>query len=940
MSRHPLWRLLFPCVGLFALFAASTASAQPRLVADLNSSRVPANLQPFPSLGIERDGVLYFPATDPQHGYELWRSDGTAEGTFRLADLCPGPCYGGGSRIGLFDGYVYFYGYDREHGTEIWRTDGTVGGEELLGDLCPGACGIGLAGWVERDGALWFLTQESGKTPVLWTSDGTPSGTRRIADLCDDLGLCGFADFSYAFLTLSPSGQDFILGVSIADVRTLYRTDGTPEGTEVLHRFATPALAPEAAPQGGRGRQAAVEFFLGRPEPAAARIAEAGEPLFFLDGYDLWTSDGTPEGTRFVRNVRSLIGLSTYPQSVLVAGGVWYAIFDNGDWLRSDGTAAGTFPLPAVASQFRPTLAQIGAVVFAVTTNGVWRAGATAESTVRIDGPLGDVLVVVERPGRLFVMGWLQSGFVWSTDGTEAGTRRYHVDGPPNPDQYEIGAFGDGAMFSVGYRELWRADSAGARRVREFVPDNSGSGPIDQISFGDRLLFLSNPSARGAKLFTSDGTATGTRAISSVLQGPASGFDHQPEAYRLSKAGGRAFFTTYGQIGTSDGTPEGTRLFGLPLSSSSHRLTAPIGVVGDRFVFGANFRQYPLRCDPGDTEPWSSDGTARGTRRILNVNPFEEAGHSSQCETVPLSSSPGPGVSFGSFALFAADDLLHGRELFASDGTGEGTRLVADLNPRRKRNPQFTPGSSEFGPERIGVGSDPSDLVRAGNRAFFVADDGTTGRELWVSNGQRRGTRRVADLVPGRVGSAPHDLVAVGEDLYFFAANPAGESGEGLYRTDGTRRGTIRVSDLAGVSQAAELTLVRGGRLFFTAFTAETGTELWTSEGTAATTRRVADLRPGPRGAQPQNLKAVGSRVIFAADDGASGLEPWSSDGTAAGTVRRGDLAPGSAASGPGPFTLVRGQLFFGADDGEHGRELWAVPVAEVTGESIPDSRE
>jgi ELWxxDGT repeat protein len=215
--------------------------------------------------------------------------------------------------------------------------------------------------------------------------------------------------------------------------------------------------------------------------------------------------------------------------------------------------------------------------------------------------------------------------------------------------------------------------------------------------------------------------------------------------------------------------------------------------------------------------------------------------------------------------------------------------------------------------------------VRAGSRAFFVADDGTTGRELWVTNGTRRGTRWV-DLVPGPDGSSPHDLVAVGDGIYFFAANGAGE---GLYRSDGTRRGTVLVSDLVGVSQAKALTVAQD-KLFFVAFRSESGTELWTSLGTAATTREVVDLRPGPRGSLPQSLKAVADRVVFAAEDGTTGLEPWISDGTAEGTVRWGDIAPGAAASSPGPFNVAHGQLLFGADDGEHGRELWAIPVANL----------
>jgi ELWxxDGT repeat protein len=46
-------------------------------------------------------------------------------------------------------------------------------------------------------------------------------------------------------------------------------------------------------------------------------------------------------------------------------------------------------------------------------------------------------------------------------------------------------------------------------------------------------------------------------------------------------------------------------------------------------------------------------------------------------------------------------------------------------------------------------GSDFSIAVAVGNQFFFVASDGSTGSELWKSDGTGSGTMRVADILPG-----------------------------------------------------------------------------------------------------------------------------------------------------------------------------------------------
>ncbi|NJK82121.1 MAG: hypothetical protein HC914_20605, partial [Chloroflexaceae bacterium] len=52
---------------------------------------------------------------------------------------------------------------------------------------------------------------------------------------------------------------------------------------------------------------------------------------------------------------------------------------------------------------------------------------------------------------------------------------------------------------------------------------------------------------------------------------------------------------------------------------------------------------------------------------------------------------------------------------------------------------------------------------------YFTADDGSSGRELWRSDGTAAGTVLVQDIYPGAAGSDPQDIELVDGILYFTA---------------------------------------------------------------------------------------------------------------------------------------------------------------------------
>lgn len=261
-------------------------------------------------------------------------------------------------------------------------------------------------------------------------------------------------------------------------------------------------------------------------------------------------------------------------------------------------------------------------------------------------------------------------------------------------------------------------------------------------------------------------------------------------------------------------------------------------------------------------------------------------------------------TSVNNTLFFAANDGVHGMELWKSDGTAAGTTMVKDINA----------GSAN---SSIGYLADVKGTL------FFVANNGSKGSELWKTNGTEAGTVMVKDIRPGVMGSSPSALENVNGVLFFAANN--GVSGMELWKSDGTEAGTVLVKDInpnsaSGYPEA--LTNVNG-TLFFAADNGTDGIELWKTDGTEAGTSLVKDIWPGIADAYPYDLTAIGSTLFFAANDGENGTELWKSDGTDAGTIQVKDIWEGLNDSNPLYLVNTGGTLFFSADNGTAGIELW-----------------
>ncbi len=108
-----------------------------------------------------------------QTGRELWRTDGTAGGTFLLADIAAGPSSSNPSDLTQLGSQFFFSASSIESGTELWVTDGTPAGTRQVTDIVPGPESSYPSNFVALNGSLYFTayTQTSGS--VVWKSDGS-----------------------------------------------------------------------------------------------------------------------------------------------------------------------------------------------------------------------------------------------------------------------------------------------------------------------------------------------------------------------------------------------------------------------------------------------------------------------------------------------------------------------------------------------------------------------------------------------------------------------------------------------------------------------------------------------------------------------------------------------------------------------------------------------
>ncbi len=209
--------------------------------------------------------------------------------------------------------------------------------------------------------------------------------------------------------------------------------------------------------------------------------------------------------------------------------------------------------------------------------------------------------------------------------------------------------------------------------------------------------------------------------------------------------------------------------------------------------------------------------------------------------------------------FFTGDNGIDGRELWVSDGTTQGTKMVKEIN---------------LGPDPYGSGDiwgnnpDKTNIIIVGefqNRLYFTANDGIHGREMWMSDGTEIGTKLLKDINPSQTSEPVGMEGIVYNNKYYFTAND-GVHGMELWATDGTTVGTHMVKDVNLQGDSSPLHFYEfNGRLYFSAFDSS-GRELWVSDGTSLGTKMFANMNQdtaGYKGSDPQMFLEYHDKLYF-----------------------------------------------------------------------------
>ena len=120
------------------LFHSVIKGQVPQLVKDINTFSTSSS---SPTQTVTVGNLVFFTATDPLLGIELWKTDGTEAGTALVKDILVGLGSSLPANLANVNGTLFFSATNGTQGVELWKSDGTEAGTTQVLDINAGATG-------------------------------------------------------------------------------------------------------------------------------------------------------------------------------------------------------------------------------------------------------------------------------------------------------------------------------------------------------------------------------------------------------------------------------------------------------------------------------------------------------------------------------------------------------------------------------------------------------------------------------------------------------------------------------------------------------------------------------------------------------------------------------------------------------------------------------
>ena len=842
---------------------------------------------------------------------------------------------------------IIYRACDDDRGCELWISNSDGSNPTLLKDINPDGSSNPTGFTVVGDVA-YFNADDGATGTELWKTNGTAIGTTLVHDVYS--GPLGSNPNN-----LKQSGSLVFFFASDLGGISLWVTSGTGASTRKVGGLdiATQASNP-------------------------ANMVELNGLTYFraddgVHGHELWVSDGTPQGSRMIKDINPDGGQGV--DTVYVSGGRIF--FRGNDGVRgweiwtTDGTEVGTRMLKNI------NLNGDSSLEYLTYAAGKWffRAQDVSCCDVLVNGKTGSELYVTDGtiagtqlvkdigPNRPVNNCWwcygpsnfkvLNNGIIFQHDDGVHGGIWYRSDGTtagttsldPNIDDVltltsepiiiEGKAYYRAGDVTNGF-EPWVTDgsNAGTYMIADVNSNNQSSNinNLTRIGTTAKYVFSSNDGINGEELWVTDFTTAGTHMVRELQTGTENSGQSSPSQFYA--AGNKVFFRAFSDatgwdLWVTDGTSAGTRSIDLNPGRPDSYFDQVYGLNG-KLVF-----RYHQAVGYG-IEPWISDGTVSGTRMIKDFNP---SGDSSLDYAIE---------SGGKIYLKINDQTEPGyTAVWVTDGTSANTiKLTSRCANNGNPDPQsFTPVSGGLlmrlndclyghkwwrtdgtvaGTSMLNPSYEPSitqwgdvNPVAIGNKFYFTATTRDAGNELWITDGSPSGTSVLKDINTAQSGSESSNGFKLG-NKWIFTAND-GIHGHEPWVSDGTEAGTFMLLDIntgsesSGNSSPQKLVLA-GNKVFFRAFDETAGWEMFATDGTTAGTVLI-DLNPGRPDSDWDQYYGLNGRFVFRRYTSEAGIEPWISDGTVSGTRMIKDFNP----NGDGSLELAaesNGKIYLKINDG------------------------